>query len=417
MTKIILYPNFAGVDIKQEDDLDEVVKNISLLDILPNEKHKDDDYFSSVEMKQYLDKMTKDIDKLDPIILIKNPLEPGKYNVLDGHHRFQLFKKLNKKTIPAMVVDEKIVFLAKDEYGTKNNKAIRMDKADLKQMDLKKYFNTTGPQDLDEKWSEKYKKSIDCNNPKGFSQKAHCQGRKNKVNEAEELKGGLADNKTLIQIAKKHDAKSYYHIDDMVKSLKKQLDMGMKVEMEHTDDKEKAKEIAMDHLWEDPNYYSKLKKIEAKEMTGADSAGAFAPAFGTVIKKKNITKIHNMTESEQEIDEVTDASSSGSYDVPFGGGRKGRKNPLKIDGPDSIYKGRAVKDKNFPKWGGPGGKFVKIKDKCKKFPYCNQGDINALELLESEEMYIAIQNAAIKTGLNPTMVKNMVLKEIKDIFI
>jgi disulfide oxidoreductase YuzD len=30
---------------------------------------------------------------------------------------------------------------------------------------------------LDEKWSEKYKKSIDCNNPKGFSQKAHCKGR------------------------------------------------------------------------------------------------------------------------------------------------------------------------------------------------------------------------------------------------
>ena len=28
-----------------------------------------------------------------------------------------------------------------------------------------------------EKWSDKYKKSIDCNNPKGFSQRAHCQGR------------------------------------------------------------------------------------------------------------------------------------------------------------------------------------------------------------------------------------------------
>ena len=27
-------------------------------------------------------------------------------------------------------------------------------------------------------WSDKYKKSIDCNNPKGFSQKAHCAGRK-----------------------------------------------------------------------------------------------------------------------------------------------------------------------------------------------------------------------------------------------
>lgn len=34
------------------------------------------------------------------------------------------------------------------------------------------------------KWSEKYKKSIDCSNPKGFSQRAHCQGRKKKLAEA-----------------------------------------------------------------------------------------------------------------------------------------------------------------------------------------------------------------------------------------
>ena len=31
-----------------------------------------------------------------------------------------------------------------------------------------------------EGWSQKYKKSIDCNNPKGFSQKAHCAGKKKK---------------------------------------------------------------------------------------------------------------------------------------------------------------------------------------------------------------------------------------------
>lgn len=31
---------------------------------------------------------------------------------------------------------------------------------------------------LKEKWSAKYKKSINCSNPKGFSQRAHCQGRK-----------------------------------------------------------------------------------------------------------------------------------------------------------------------------------------------------------------------------------------------
>ena len=34
--------------------------------------------------------------------------------------------------------------------------------------------------ELEEKWSEKYKKSINCNNPKGFSQKAHCDGRRKK---------------------------------------------------------------------------------------------------------------------------------------------------------------------------------------------------------------------------------------------
>ena len=42
---------------------------------------------------------------------------------------------------------------------------------------------------VSEGWSAKYKKSIDCNNPKGFSQKAHCQGRK-KMNVKEE---GLRD--------------------------------------------------------------------------------------------------------------------------------------------------------------------------------------------------------------------------------
>ena len=40
-------------------------------------------------------------------------------------------------------------------------------------------------EEITEKWSEKYKKSINCNNPKGFSQKAHCAG-KHKKNEIDE---------------------------------------------------------------------------------------------------------------------------------------------------------------------------------------------------------------------------------------
>jgi len=43
---------------------------------------------------------------------------------------------------------------------------------------------------------------------------------------------------------------------------KTELAMGIKVEMEHTINKEAAKTIALQHLAEDPKYYSKLKKVE-----------------------------------------------------------------------------------------------------------------------------------------------------------
>ena len=39
---------------------------------------------------------------------------------------------------------------------------------------------------LKESWSEKYKRSINCSHPKGFSQKAHCAGKK-KHNESHEV--------------------------------------------------------------------------------------------------------------------------------------------------------------------------------------------------------------------------------------
>ena len=34
---------------------------------------------------------------------------------------------------------------------------------------------------ITEKWSKKYKNSINCSNPKGFSQKAHCAGKNESV--------------------------------------------------------------------------------------------------------------------------------------------------------------------------------------------------------------------------------------------
>jgi len=51
--------------------------------------------------------------------------------------------------------------------------------------------------DVKEDWSDKYKRSIDCNNPKGFSQKAHCAGRKK---QNEEIKMNI---KELVKTAVK----------------------------------------------------------------------------------------------------------------------------------------------------------------------------------------------------------------------
>jgi hypothetical protein len=165
------------------------------------------------------------------------------------------------------------------------------------------------------------------------------------------------------------------------------------------------------------------KEMETNESMGADASGGFeGPAFGATILKKDLykpknTKKYNVNE-EEEFKEVTDASSSGSYDVPlFGKTPKGRRNPLKIDGEKSIKQSRAVKDKKFPKWGGPDSVFIKVKDKCKKFPYCNQGDINAIEMLEMEELTQAITEIAKEMKVPFKEIEKIVLNEIKLIFI
>jgi hypothetical protein len=40
------------------------------------------------------------------------------------------------------------------------------------------YIQEEDPDYIDEKWSQKYKRNINCSNPQGFSQRAHCAGRK-----------------------------------------------------------------------------------------------------------------------------------------------------------------------------------------------------------------------------------------------
>ena len=64
----------------------------------------------------------------------------------------------------------------------------------------------------------------------------------------------IKSHKTVEQIAKKH------RLD--VSFIQKQLDMGEPIEHEHTKDHELAKDIALQHLDEIPDYYTRLKKME-----------------------------------------------------------------------------------------------------------------------------------------------------------
>jgi hypothetical protein len=65
----------------------------------------------------------------------------------------------------------------------------------------------------------------------------------------------LKSHKTVEQIAKKHRLN--------VSFVKKQLEMGIPIEHEHTGDKDLATDIALQHLDEIPDYYTRLKKMES----------------------------------------------------------------------------------------------------------------------------------------------------------
>jgi hypothetical protein len=184
--------------------------------------------------------------------------------------------------------------------------------------------------EIDEKWSKKYKESIDCSNPKGFSQKAHCQGKKKK----------------------------------------------------ETNEKS-----------------DKRKKKEAIEATSSGSSGQYsAPLFSLETPKDPLSKVTKVQESTViggEATEATSTSSSGQYSTP------GWVAP------------------NKKQWRGasktqiPGGKFVQIKKKCQTFPYCNQGDINALKLYENELVKESITNISKKMGINENVIKAIIQYELE----
>ena len=86
--------------------------------------------------------------------------------------------------VPDNIDEDEVIDYMKDEYG-----GYIMSRFNSEDVEEDEYFEYEDEEDddeddewdeIDENWSQKYKRSIDCNNPKGFSQKAHCQGRKKK---------------------------------------------------------------------------------------------------------------------------------------------------------------------------------------------------------------------------------------------
>jgi hypothetical protein len=275
------------------------------------------------------------------------------------------------------------------------------------------------------------------------------------LKEDEKLKGGKADKMSLGDIAVKYKVN--------IENLTDQFLQGVMIEKEHTNNRKEAIEIALDHLAEDPKYYTKLKKVETKENIGNSAKREFAKdlqsdkdylEFKKNAKKKEGYKefnfgTPNVTQDDPyikkkkysrpgkiETTEATSTGSSGGYETVFGGdsnfwkrSQSENKESVKeqaetteatTSGSVGGYETPSMWAKSTKKkdWGPsrktqiPGGGFVKVKKKCTKFPYCNQGDINALKITKNESVNQAIKNVAKKLNLSEKIVENILIEEL-----
>jgi len=129
------------------------------------------------------------------------------------------------------------------------------------------------------------------------------------------------------------------------------------------------------------------KKEENKEaMSTGGMSGTFEPMLSLGKTKKVETK------------EATGAGAGvGAYETPKAWAKSMRKKDWRGKSKTQI----------------PGGKFVQVKKKCKRFPYCNQGDIKALNIFENETLKTTIKKMSMKYGLSEDNIKEIILQEIK----
>lgn len=130
----------------------------------------------------------------------------------------------------------------------------------------------------------------------------HLSHGEDDTERTEEVKEGFKGHKSVEEIAKKHKVSPSV--------IQKQLEMGMKVEHEHTTDNDEAMDIALQHLDEIPNYYSKLKKMEKvkEEWTEIHDANGNTFAHVVDIIKGSDYKFKSFTQpiTEDAVEELED---------------------------------------------------------------------------------------------------------------
>jgi len=105
--------------------------------------------------------------------------------------------------------------------------------------------------------------------------------------EKDKIPGGLADGKS----SKDFDSKK--------------LAQGIRIEMEHTNSKSVAREIAMDHLTEDENYYDKLKEIEKYDRVDEEADGKKELDYGKEELDKKWSRLKKaVVDSNEAIMEI-----------------------------------------------------------------------------------------------------------------
>ena len=102
------------------------------------------------------------------------------------------------------------------------------------------------------------------------------------MSEEKDPKGPVKSYKSPEELAKKHGVS--------VEEIKKQLEIGTKVEFEHTTSKSSARITALQHLDEKPDYYTKLKKMETQKESNIvrDVNGNVYAEFIDIIKSGSI---------------------------------------------------------------------------------------------------------------------------------